>query len=155
MAEASDASKNGETTIIGTDTHFKGELTFERTAKINGRFEGQINGQGELHVTEKATCKADVEASTVNVDGRIEGNLRAKDTVRLNNNGMVKGDIVAAKMIMSEGASFFGQCAVGPEAMKQGGGTSGGSSAGGGGGGQGGGGSSAQQGGQSQAGGKK
>ncbi|MFW6060160.1 MAG: bactofilin family protein [Phycisphaeraceae bacterium] len=149
MAEASDAGKNGDTTIIGSDTHFKGELTFERTARINGKFEGQINGQGELHVSEKATCKADVEASTVNVDGRIEGNLRAKDTVRLNNSGMVKGDIVAAKMVMSEGASFFGQCAVGPEAMKQAGGTSssggGQSSAGG---------ASGSQGGPSQSGGQ-
>ena len=112
---------NGDTTIIGGDSHFKGELTFERTARINGRFEGQITGQGELHVSENAACKADVDAGSVHIDGTVEGNLRAKDAVRLNNNGVVKGDIVAAKMVMAEGSSFFGQCAVGPEALKQGG----------------------------------
>lgn len=114
------AGHDGETTIIGSDTHFKGELSFERSARINGRFEGQIAGQGELHVTENATCKADVEATSVHIDGRIEGNLRAKDTVRLNNSGVVKGDIVAARMVMSEGATFFGQCAVGSESAQEG-----------------------------------
>ena len=111
---------SNDTTIIGADSHFKGELHFERTARINGRFDGQITGQGELHVSENAACQADVDAGSVHVDGNVEGNLRAKDAVRLNNNGVVKGDITAAKMVMAEGASFFGHCAVGPDALKQG-----------------------------------
>ena len=113
-------AENNDITIIGGDSHFRGELTFERAARVNGKFDGRIAGKGELHVNDGALCKADVEAGTVNVDGRIEGNVNARDTIRLNNKGVIKGDIVAAKMIMAEGASFFGQCAVGPEAQKQG-----------------------------------
>ena len=47
----------GETTIVGADSHFKGELTFERTAKIIGRFDGKITGNGELQVAPNAQCK--------------------------------------------------------------------------------------------------
>ena len=108
-----------EMTIVGADSHFKGELTFERTAKINGKFDGTITGKGELQVSQNALCKADVQAGAVAVDGRIEGNVKAGDTVRLNGSGVVKGDITAAKMVMSEGASFYGMCAVGPEAGQQ------------------------------------
>lgn len=107
---------DGEITIVGSDSHFEGKLTFERTAKINGKFDGQITGKGELQVSQNALCKADVQAGAVAVDGRVEGNVKAGDTVRLNGSGVVKGDITAAKMVMQEGASFYGVCAVGPDA---------------------------------------
>jgi len=105
-------------TVVGADSHFEGKLTFERTAKINGKFDGEITGKGELQVSQNALCKADVEAGAVSVDGRIEGNVSAGDTVRLNGSGVVKGDINAAKMVMQEGASFYGMCAVGPDASQ-------------------------------------
>ncbi|MGB1125223.1 MAG: bactofilin family protein [Phycisphaeraceae bacterium] len=108
----------GDTTIVGADSHFEGKLTFERTARINGKFDGTINGKGELQVSQNALCKADVQAGAVSVDGRIEGNVQAGDTVRLNGSGVVKGDINAAKMVMQEGASFYGMCAVGPDAAQ-------------------------------------
>ena len=108
----------GDMTVVGADSHFEGKLTFERTAKINGKFDGTINGKGELQVSQNALCKADVQAGAVAVDGRVEGNVQAGDTVRLNGSGVVKGDITAAKMVMAEGASFYGQCAVGPDAAR-------------------------------------
>jgi cytoskeletal protein CcmA (bactofilin family) len=114
------AENDSQTTIIGADSYFKGEMSFERTAKIIGRFDGKISGKGELQIAQSATCKADIESSVANVDGTIEGNINAKDTVKLTSNGKVKGDITAAKMTMAEGASFFGMCAVGSDAGKGG-----------------------------------
>jgi cytoskeletal protein CcmA (bactofilin family) len=108
-------AESGDTTVVGADSHFKGELSFERTAKIIGKFDGKITGKGELQVSQNATCKADVDTAGVQVDGTIEGNVNAKDTVKLNSSGAVRGDITAAKMVMSEGASFHGVCAVGPD----------------------------------------
>ncbi len=108
-------AESGDTTVVGADSHFKGELSFERVAKINGKFDGKITGKGELQVSQNAQCKADVDATGVQVDGLIEGNLNAKDTVKLNGSGVVRGDITAAKMVMTEGASFHGMCAVGPD----------------------------------------
>ncbi|XAL97935.1 polymer-forming cytoskeletal protein [Phycisphaeraceae bacterium D3-23] len=113
MAEAS------ETTVVGSDSHFKGELMFDSTAKIVGKFDGTITGKGELQVSKNAKCMADVKAGTVAVDGRVEGNVTVSDTVKLGGSGVVKGDITAAKMVVVEGASFMGMCAVGPEAQKQ------------------------------------
>ena len=107
-----------ETTVIGSDTHITGEMTFKRNARIVGSFEGKVKGEGDLRVAESATCKAEVESNSITVDGRVEGNLVAREKVQLNAKGVIKGDIVAGKMIMTEGASFFGQCAVGADAVK-------------------------------------
>ncbi len=113
-------AESGETTVVGADSHFKGELMFEKTAKIIGRFDGKIAGKGELLVAQNAQCKADVEANSAQVDGTVEGNVAMNDTVRLNANGVVRGDITAAKMVMAEGASFYGMCNVGPDAKRTG-----------------------------------
>jgi len=107
-----------ETTVIGSDTHITGEMTFKRNARIVGSFEGKVKGEGDLRIAENATCKAEVESNSITVDGKVEGNLVAREKVQLNAKGVIKGDIVAGKMIMTEGASFFGQCAVGADAVK-------------------------------------
>jgi len=140
-------AETSETTVVGADSHFKGELSFETTAKIVGKFDGQITGKGELQVSKNAKCMADVKAGTVSVDGRVEGNVTVSDTVKLGGSGVVKGDITAAKMVVVEGASFMGMCAVGPEAQKQAGAAAsgGGSSSGGGGSSSGGGGASGKK----------
>ncbi|MEM6855917.1 MAG: polymer-forming cytoskeletal protein [Planctomycetota bacterium] len=116
------AEQDSQTTIIGADSYFKGEMSFERTAKIIGRFDGKISGKGELQVAQSATCKADIDSAIANIDGTIEGNITAKDAVKLTANGKVKGDITATKMTMAEGASFYGMCAVGADAAKNAGG---------------------------------
>jgi cytoskeletal protein CcmA (bactofilin family) len=109
-----------EATVIGNDTHIKGEMTFKKSVRLVGSLEGRVVGEGELHVAEGARCKADVESPAVVVDGAIEGNVTARDKIQLNAKGVVRGDIRAGKMVMSEGASFYGQCAIGPEAIKDG-----------------------------------
>ena len=123
---------DGETTVIGADSHFNGELRFEKTAKIVGKFDGSIVGKGELNVGQAAVCKANVEAATATIDGTVEGNVTAQDTVKLNANSVIRGDIVAAKMVMAEGASFSGRCEIGGKGNRSGGGGSGGGGGGGG-----------------------
>jgi cytoskeletal protein CcmA (bactofilin family) len=112
------ADTPNEATVIGSDIHIKGEMSFQKSVRLVGSFEGSIRGEGELQVAKGASCKAEVDSSSIVVEGLVEGNLVARDSVHLNKSGVVKGDIVAGRMVMAEGASFFGKCAVGPEAVK-------------------------------------
>ncbi len=105
-------------TVIAADTHIRGEMTFDRTARIFGKFDGKVSANGELQVAEGAACSAEVEASQVTVDGVIEGNVAAQDRIQLNAKGKIKGDIQSAKLVVAEGATLFGHCAIGPEAAK-------------------------------------
>jgi cytoskeletal protein CcmA (bactofilin family) len=105
-------------TIIGADANFKGDLKFESAAKVLGRFEGSISSKGKVHIADGSDCKAQIKAKEVAVEGRIDGNVQATDRIELKPTGVVQGDIVAARMIMSEGASINGHCQIGPNGQK-------------------------------------
>lgn len=105
-------------TVIGADTRIKGDMSFDGTARILGSFEGSIQAKGELQVAEGATCRATVDAGKVMVDGAVEGNLSARERVELSAKARVKGDILAARLVVAEGATFVGHCSVGADAVK-------------------------------------
>ncbi len=107
-----------QTTVIGADTHIKGDMTFDGTARLLGTFEGTITAKGELQIAQGATCKAAVDAAKVTVDGDVDGNVTARDRVELTAKAKMKGDVVASRLVVAEGASFVGHCTVGPEAAK-------------------------------------
>jgi len=100
-------------TILGADSNFKGEMSFETAAKILGRFEGSINAKGRVNVADGSKCKAAVKAKEVSVEGHIEGNVDAGDRVELKPKGSIVGDISAARMTMADGASIDGHCRIG------------------------------------------
>ncbi len=104
------------TTVIGPDTHIKGEMIFDSTARILGTFEGRIVAKGEVQIGEGAACKASVEGSSVLIDGVVEGDVTARDRVHLNTRARVIGDVTATTLVVAEGASFVGHCRVGGEA---------------------------------------
>jgi cytoskeletal protein CcmA (bactofilin family) len=109
---------NQTTTVIGPDTHIKGEMVFDSTARILGTFEGRIIAKGEVQIGEGAACKAAVEGATVIVDGVIEGDVMARERVQLNSKARVIGDVVATTLVVAEGASFHGHCRVGADAAR-------------------------------------
>ncbi len=115
-----DVHSSDSGTVIGADTVIKGEMTVENRARILGRFEGTIQAKGQVEIADKAICKADIEAATVQVDGVIEGNIKALDKAHLNGTAKVVGDLVASKLVVSEGAAFKGHLHVGPDAVKAG-----------------------------------
>lgn len=105
-----------ELTVIGADTRIKGEMFFEKSARILGHFEGKITAQGEVQIGVGANCNAAVEAEQIIVDGSVQGPLYARDRLTLTNNAQVQGDLTAGTLVVAEGASFVGHCNVGPRA---------------------------------------
>jgi cytoskeletal protein CcmA (bactofilin family) len=106
-------------TVIGPDASFKGELTFEKGLRLQGKFEGKINSPGRLHVAREARMQADVEAGSIVVEGEVRGNLTASDRVELKQSARYEGDLVASKLVVEEGAVFSGHVNVGPEAGRK------------------------------------
>jgi cytoskeletal protein CcmA (bactofilin family) len=107
-------------TILGPDASFKGELSFDKGMRLQGRFEGKITTPGKVHVAKEAKMTADVEAGGILVEGEVHGNLTASDRVELKNTARYDGDLRASKLVVEEGAIFSGHVAVGPDAVKAG-----------------------------------
>lgn len=106
-------------TIIGADTVIKGEMSVENRAKILGRFEGSIKAKGIVEVANKAKCQADVDAGIVQIDGGMQGNITASDKLQLNATADMKGDVMAAKLVVADGARLDGHFKVGPDQVKK------------------------------------
>jgi cytoskeletal protein CcmA (bactofilin family) len=107
-------------TVLGPDANFKGELSFEKGMRLQGRFEGKITTPGRVHVAREAKMQADVEAGGIIVEGEVQGNLSAADRIELKNTARYEGDLRASKLVVEEGAAFNGHVSVGPDSVKGG-----------------------------------
>jgi cytoskeletal protein CcmA (bactofilin family) len=105
-------------TILGPDATFKGEMSFDKGVRLQGRFEGKITTPGRLHVAKEAKMQADVEAGSIIVEGEAKGNLSASDRIELKASARYEGDLRTSKLVVDEGAIFSGNVSVGPEAVK-------------------------------------
>ena len=118
MAEA--GSNQEYPTILGPDANFKGEMSFEKGLRLQGRFEGKMNTPGRLHIAKEARMQADVDCGALTIEGDVKGNLSANDRIELKSTARYEGDLRASKLTVDEGAIFNGHVSVGPEAVKNG-----------------------------------
>jgi cytoskeletal protein CcmA (bactofilin family) len=105
-------------TVLGPDSNFKGELTFDKGVRIHGRFEGKITTGGRLHIAKEAKLQAEVEAGNIIVEGEVHGHLTASERLELKQSARYEGDLRANRMIVEEGAVFTGHVSVGPDVVK-------------------------------------
>lgn len=106
-------SNNEFPTILGADSVFKGQLTFEKGARLLGQFEGEITSKGQLVIAEGASLDGDVKAGTIRIDGKVKGNVSAHAKVQLTSAARLEGDVQAARLEVAEGAVLIGRCVVG------------------------------------------
>ena len=105
-------------TVIGPGSTIKGEFQFDGSARILGAVEGTIAAKGLLEIGDGGRCKGTISGDRVVIDGRVEGDVTARQTLQLAAKGNLQGDLVAASLVIAEGATLVGHCRVGPEATK-------------------------------------
>lgn len=92
----------------------QGELRFEHTFRVHGRFNGTVESEGELIVGEGGVLEGVVKVGELSVSGRLEGQVVAKKRIEIGVNGHVEGEISAPALIIASGAFFQGQCKMTP-----------------------------------------
>jgi len=107
-------------TVLGPDAHFKGELKFEKGARLLGSFEGQVVTKGDFLVAEGAKLQGEVQAGSIRLDGQVQGNLHASGKIQLSASARLEGDLHTTRLEVADGAVFVGHCAVGPNGSSDG-----------------------------------
>ena len=92
---------------------FKGELEFDDTMRIDGKFNGRITSKNELIVGESAHIEGDVHVGRIAISGTVVGKIVADQRVEIHRNGKVYSDIDTPALIIEEGAIFQGNCVMG------------------------------------------
>ena len=103
------------TAFLSSGTNFKGDLTFDGTVRIDGRFEGNINSKDSLVIGENAAVDAEVHVGKIIISGRVSGNISAIESVEINSKAQVHGNIKLSgnQLVIHEGAVFSGGCEMG------------------------------------------
>ena|SRR6266545_1777415 len=96
--------------------HFQGELTFEETFRIDGKFDGKIRSGSELILGDTAEVTADISVGRLSINGTLKGSVRATQRVELLAQARVTGDITTPILKIEEGARFQGSCQMGEKA---------------------------------------
>ena len=108
------SKKGGELNgFLDHGSSFKGELEFEDTMRIDGRFNGRIVSKNELIVGDQAHIEGDIHVGRIAISGTVMGKIVADQRVEIHRNGKVYSDIDTPALIIEEGAIFQGNCVMG------------------------------------------
>ena len=104
--------KNLEEKTLDVDAAMQGSLTFKDPVnlRINGKFEGNLDTQGNLTIGTTAVINADIIGDNIIIGGRVKGKITAKERLTLLPQAIVEGHIYPTKLNIAEGAVFQGQC---------------------------------------------
>lgn len=97
-------------TVLGSETSFEGVLEFTDNLKINGKFNGTINSNGNLEIDKAAVCTVDkMSASSIVISGQVTGNISAAERIEMCNGSRVTGNIETARLRIADNVEFEGQ----------------------------------------------
>jgi cytoskeletal protein CcmA (bactofilin family) len=96
--------------FLGKNTEFDGKLSFTGSVRVDGRFKGEISGDGTLIVGDSAAVQADVRVLHLIISGEIRGTLFAGERIEIHPPGKVFGNIQSPVIVMDEGVLFDGEC---------------------------------------------
>lgn len=97
-------------TTLGKETVFSGTMRFTSSLKIDGRFEGEIESSGCLHVEEGAYVRANIRVGSVVIGGVVHGNIVATEKLEMLSTGKVYGNVTTSRLKIADGVVFEGKC---------------------------------------------
>ena len=96
-------------TVIGEEASVTGVIHSQRSIRIEGRFEGEINSQGEIFIGQNSTVKAQLFGKQIIVAGEVVGNIEARKSLHILKTGRVYGDISGDQLNIEEGGIYKGK----------------------------------------------
>jgi len=96
--------------FLDRGSSLKGELSFEASFRIDGKYEGTIRSSGRLVVGEGGLVDGDVHVRHLLVSGEMRGTVEAGEQLHIAPGGRVSADITTPSLVIEDGAIFEGKC---------------------------------------------
>lgn len=94
--------------FLGKGAEFTGKLIFSGTVRIDGKFSGEIYGDGTLVVGEGAALEADINVDVIIISGYVHGQINVKERIEIHPPGRFEGNVKAPVFVIREGGIFEG-----------------------------------------------
>jgi cytoskeletal protein CcmA (bactofilin family) len=98
--------------FLDEGTEFRGDISFQDTLRIDGKFEGSIRSGRLLIIGETADVNADVDVVSISVRGALRGNVHARERIELHQSARCQCNLDTRVLVVAEGALFEGSCAM-------------------------------------------
>lgn len=104
------ASARGEAeSLVSEGLTIEGKIQGAGHIRIAGRFNGDVNVDGNLAIEAGAKVVGGVVADTVTIGGELEGNIDKAARVELLQSGVLNGDLKAESLIVAAGSRMRGR----------------------------------------------
>lgn len=113
MAQEKPTNGNG-TTLIGSGTTLKGDISSNSDLRIDGTVIGNIHSTAKVVIGANGVVEGDISGNQADIIGKVTGNIKAKDLLQLRGDSTVTGNLYAEKLQVEPSATFNGQCHMGP-----------------------------------------
>ena len=114
-SEGKQSDLNG---FLDSGSNVTGELRFQTSFRVDGKFSGTVISEGELIVGQGGEVDGDLRVGQVVISGKVSGAIRASRRVHLSSSGTLLANIDTPVLIIDEGGFFQGQCSMVREEAK-------------------------------------
>jgi cytoskeletal protein CcmA (bactofilin family) len=94
--------------IIAAGLSIEGKISGNGHVRVAGKFKGDIQVDGNLHIDAGARVEGQVRASEVIVSGELVGNIESAKRVELQQGGTITGDVKAGSLTVAPGSRMRG-----------------------------------------------
>ena len=84
--------------IIAPGLTIEGKIIGKGHVRVAGRFKGDIQVEGNLHIDADAKVEGQVKANEVIISGELQGNIESAKHVELRQGGTIHGDVKAGSL---------------------------------------------------------
>jgi cytoskeletal protein CcmA (bactofilin family) len=106
--------------IIAAGLSIEGKINGNGHVRVAGKFKGDIQVEGNLHVDAGAKVEGQVRASEVIISGELQGNIDGAKRVELQQGGSITGDVKAGSFTVAPGSRMRGAVDFGFDDSKSG-----------------------------------
>ena len=97
---------------LGVGTLLAGDLKSESDIRIDGTIRGSVTTSAKLVVGATGVVEGDGVCQNAYIEGHVSGKMEVSGLLILNKSAHIEGDITIAKLVVEEGATFNGRCAM-------------------------------------------
>ena len=107
-----DAKQSDLNGFLDNGSYLEGELRFDASFRVDGKLTGKVNSAGDLVVGETGEIEGELKIGQVFISGTVRGTIQAARRVQIAPSGKVFAEIDTPALIIEDGATFEGRCAM-------------------------------------------
>lgn len=113
-ARPAEAPASTSINLIGNGTVIEGEIRSSGDLRVDGLVKGAVHSKSKIVVGSTGKIEGDIFCQNADVSGAVRGKTTVADMLFLKSTAVINGDIQTGKLVVEVGATFTGNCNMGP-----------------------------------------